>query len=108
MERLNHENESARIKFNGLWAAGLIVNVLITVIGYAAYDGWITGVFLGCLILCIVGTVAALSGLEKIGDFLLLIGSIGFVPAGLIFIFGYRKAKDAVAEYRFLKDKERC
>lgn len=81
-------------RMNGMWIAGLLINSVVTLfatMGYGMAMGAIVAVF---LFFCFLGTILIFSGAAKIGKGLFIFGSIGFVPIGLVGLFGMRKADE--------------
>ncbi len=89
------------MRFNGVWLVGLIINLVITFYALGAYGGVLGGILGGFFTLCLLGTILALSGSGKAGMGLFIVGSIAFVPIGMVGIFGIRKAQDEANAAQF-------
>ncbi len=90
---------------NGTWIAGLVINTLITLLGAAAYGAVLGLILLVFLILCILGTLLYASGVRKAGAALFIIGSIAYVPIGIVGLLGMRKAQDALKAQEFFSQR---
>ncbi|HEX7415439.1 MAG TPA: hypothetical protein VF411_15460 [Bacteroidia bacterium] len=77
-----------------------LIHSIVTVLGFMQHP--LLGVVLS-IFLCmnIVGVVLLLMNRPKLGNMLFLIGSMGFIPIGLIGAFGARKNMDRIKEEEF-------
>ncbi|MBN2717641.1 MAG: hypothetical protein JXX14_17450 [Deltaproteobacteria bacterium] len=94
---------SAGYQMNGLWLTGLLVNAAVSLMAFVGYGMAMGAIISGFLVLCVVGTILILSGAPRVGKGLFIAGTIGFVPIGMIGLFGMRKAADAVVARDFWK-----
>ncbi|MGA2641059.1 MAG: ankyrin repeat domain-containing protein [Spirochaetia bacterium] len=80
---------------NGLMVAGVIVNAFVGIVyglagGYVGFVAF-TLVMVG---ISVVGMIVIATGSKRAGAILVIIGSVGFVPIGLIAIFGAKRVLD--------------
>ncbi|WP_103070481.1 hypothetical protein [Aquimarina sediminis] len=91
---------------NPLMIVWLIIQLLIVLFTMNSSDNeglilfWMA---LPCLILNCIGVMIILSGKPKTGSILFMIGSVVFVPIGLIGAMGARKILNKIKEDKFLE-----
>ena len=85
---------------NGKITAALIIHILVTLAGFTM--NLIVGSVLGFFLLFnLIGITLLLSNKVRAGNTLFIVGSIGFVPIGLIGILGARSNLDKLNEQEF-------
>ena len=92
-------------KINPIVYAGLIVNALVlTVIHFSESHKVLFIPMLIAYIFCIVGVLLIFTKKIKAGKILFFIGSILYVPIGMIGIFGIRKTIEEIEEEQLNKE----
>ena len=87
---------------NRLLVLGVIINSLVAVALLFGVRNTALGLLMATFAaLCVVGTVLVASGIRKPGAILVIVGSIGFVPIGLIALLGARKSLDQLKQEAF-------
>ena len=88
---------------NGLAIAGVIVNCIMVLV--VTQQGDLPSIFIvimgGFAALSVVGAALAASDKKKPGAIMIIVGSIAFVPIGLIGAFGAKKILDELKRAEF-------
>lgn len=89
---------------NGLMIVGVIANLIVSLICFVNYNAWLGGILSLFALTSIVGVfLASILPGRSIGPNLVVIGSIGFLPIGLIGILGAKKYMEIVNMVEFNK-----
>ncbi|MBP1840548.1 hypothetical protein [Formosa algae] len=92
------------MKVNTLTSIGILINTLITAFIYftEAYKG-LDIVMIIALIMCYIGFIVMQCNQAKIGSIIFCIGSVLFIPIGLVGIIGVRKIVEHIEAEKFKK-----
>ncbi len=92
-------------KINSLTIVGIVLNTLILVYTFLSprYNV-LTPITAIALLICIVGLVLMVKDKVKLGSILFYIGSVIFIPIGIIGILGVRKTVSELQEEKFNKE----
>ena len=89
----------------GLIIAGLVIYGPL--IALVAADEPMFGFILGIpYAIYILGFIMIVSGVRKAGAIIVIIGSVAFIPLGILSIIGARKILDKIKEEEFQKKRE--
>jgi hypothetical protein len=99
------ENTAEIPAVNGMMVFGTIINCILCLFSFNTEYGPIFGIILGSFaVVSIIGLLISYANpYQKSGPIILAIGSFGFVPIGLVAIFGIRKHMDAINKYELEK-----
>jgi hypothetical protein len=83
---------------NGIMVLGTIANCILCLFSFSTEHGPVIGMILSVFaVISIIGLIVAfINPSQKAGPVILAIGSFGFVPLGLLAIFGVRKHLDMI------------
>ena len=92
------------MKINSLTIIGILINTLITAFIYfsEAYKGLDT-IMIIALVISYIGFIVMQFNQEKIGSIIFCIGSVVFIPIGLVGIIGVRKTVEKIEDQKFYK-----
>lgn len=93
---------------NGYVVASFVIYIVITFVVLVGYPEmpFLFWLFVGMAGVCLLGIILVVGGQSKTGAYIYLVGSIGFVPIGILGMVGARKVLDQLEQESFLRRKE--
>jgi len=92
------------MKINSLTIIGLLINTLITAFIYFSEEYKYLDLFMIiALAICYLGFIIMLFKQAKIGSIIFSIGSVAFIPIGIVGIIGVKRTVGQIEEEKFIK-----